>query len=64
MILAEATRHIAPIEKDGTGTFPPNQWTFFAKMGPGAGQAGVAAGDTVRIGETELEWDAEPGAWV
>jgi GTP-binding protein len=25
---------------------------------------GVAAGDTVRIGETELEWDAEPGAWV
>jgi GTP-binding protein len=26
--------------------------------------AGVAAGDTVRIGETELEWDGEPGAWV
>jgi GTP-binding protein len=26
--------------------------------------AGVEAGDTVRIGETELEWDAEPGAWV
>ena len=27
-------------------------------------EAGVEAGDTVRIGETELEWDAEPGAWV
>jgi GTP-binding protein len=26
--------------------------------------AGVEAGDTVRIGETELEWGAEPGAWV
>jgi GTP-binding protein len=26
--------------------------------------AGVQAGDTVRIGETELEWDAEPGAWA
>ena len=26
--------------------------------------AGVEAGDAVRIGETELEWDAEPGAWV
>ena len=27
-------------------------------------QAGVEPGDTVRIGEVELEWDAEPGAWV
>jgi GTP-binding protein len=27
-------------------------------------EAGVEAGDTVRIGETELEWGAEPGAWV
>ena len=27
-------------------------------------EAGVEAGDTVRIGDTELEWDAEPGAWV
>ncbi len=26
--------------------------------------AGVEAGDTVRIGRTELEWGAEPGAWV
>ena len=26
--------------------------------------AGVEAGDTVRIGDTELEWGAEPGAWV
>ena len=26
--------------------------------------AGVEPGDTVRIGEVELEWDAEPGAWV
>jgi GTP-binding protein len=26
--------------------------------------AGVETGDTVRIGETELEWGAEPGAWV
>jgi GTP-binding protein len=27
-------------------------------------RAGVEAGDTVRIGETELEWGAEPGAWA
>ena len=27
-------------------------------------EAGVETGDTVRIGDTELEWDAEPGAWV
>jgi GTP-binding protein len=27
-------------------------------------KAGVEAGDTVRIGDTELEWGAEPGAWV
>jgi GTP-binding protein len=27
-------------------------------------EAGVEAGDTVRIGETELEWGAEPGTWV
>ena len=27
-------------------------------------EAGVEAGDTVRIGDIELEWDAEPGAWV
>jgi len=27
-------------------------------------KAGVENGDTVRIGETELEWGAEPGAWV
>ena len=27
-------------------------------------EAGVEPGDTVRIGELELEWDAEPGAWV
>ena len=26
--------------------------------------AGVEPGDTVRIGRTELEWGAEPGAWV
>ncbi|MEX1296746.1 MAG: GTPase ObgE [Candidatus Limnocylindrales bacterium] len=26
--------------------------------------AGVESGDTVRIGDTELEWGAEPGAWV
>ena len=26
--------------------------------------AGVTSGDMVRIGETELEWGAEPGAWV
>ncbi len=26
--------------------------------------AGVESGHTVRIGETELEWGAEPGAWV
>ncbi len=26
--------------------------------------AGVESGDMVRIGETELEWGAEPGAWV
>jgi GTPase len=27
-------------------------------------RAGVEAGDTVRIGETELEWGAQPGAWA
>jgi GTPase len=27
-------------------------------------RAGVVPGDTVRIGATELEWDAEPGAWA
>ena len=27
-------------------------------------EAGVEPGDTVRIGDTELEWGAEPGAWV
>ena len=27
-------------------------------------RAGVAPGDTVRIGAIELEWDAEPGAWA
>ncbi len=27
-------------------------------------EAGVEAGDTVRIGETELEWGGERGAWV
>ena len=27
-------------------------------------RAGVTAGDTVRIGSTELEWGAEPGAWA
>jgi GTP-binding protein len=26
--------------------------------------AGVEPGDTVRIGDTELEWGAEPGAWA
>ncbi|MGD8485744.1 MAG: GTPase ObgE [Chloroflexota bacterium] len=26
--------------------------------------SGVEPGDTVRIGETELEWGAEPGAWL
>ena len=26
--------------------------------------AGVESGDTVRIGDTELEWGAEPGAWA
>ena len=27
-------------------------------------RAGVVGGDTVRIGEIELEWDDEPGAWI
>ena len=27
-------------------------------------EAGVETGDTVRIGETELEWGGERGAWV
>jgi GTPase len=27
-------------------------------------KAGVEAGDTVRIGDIELEWGADPGAWV
>ena len=27
-------------------------------------RAGVISGDTVRIGEIELEWDDEPGAWI
>jgi len=27
-------------------------------------RAGVEAGDIVRIGETELEWGAQPGAWA
>ena len=27
-------------------------------------QAGVQAGDTVRIGEQDLEWDARQGAWA
>ncbi len=27
-------------------------------------RAGVEAGDSVRIGETELEWGAQPGAWA
>jgi GTP-binding protein len=27
-------------------------------------KAGVQAGDSVRIGEEELEWDEEPGAWA
>jgi Obg family GTPase CgtA-like protein len=26
--------------------------------------AGVEAGDIVRIGDTELEWGAESGAWA
>jgi GTP-binding protein len=26
--------------------------------------AGVEDGDTVRIGDTELEWGGESGAWV
>jgi GTP-binding protein len=27
-------------------------------------RAGVEAGDTVRVGDTELEWGAAPGAWA
>ena len=27
-------------------------------------KAGVGVGDTVRIGQTELEWGAQPGAWA
>ena len=27
-------------------------------------RAGVAAGDTVRIGDTELEWGGQAGAWA